>query len=249
MTLPSFTATEYIALLITATVCLTVILTVAAIVIKRLKIRKITKDGITTGEDISVSPHKQCSHGRDWVQILAEHEAMLAEFYEKRFRIGQRQERHLKAEASKIRGQAQGVFLKLLKNTLNKQDRTGLLDHVDYKEYVRALKDTIDLVIPVILEDFDDDDIETMSDEAYHEYADKRALSILQTISDSLDDCYMGTVVYREDLFAENKVSIRSEIKHQIEEAYWQCRRLAKDTIRETEALRESFRQKLGGLI
>lgn len=242
-----FTAREYALLIPILTACLVILIVTITFMVKKLKPKKITKDGVTFEEDSPVSPHKQCGHGRDWVQILAEHERMLAEFYEKRFKIGQRQERHLKAEAAKIRGIAQSAFLKLLKQTLNKQDK--ILEHPDYKEYVRALKDTIDIIIPIMLEDFDDDDIEAVSDEAFHTYADKRATVILQHVSDTLDDCYMGTLISRELIFTENKHSIKSEIKHQIEDTYWQARKIAKDTILETEALRKEWHKKLSTII
>ena len=68
-----FTAKEYALLIPILTVCLVILIVTITFMVKKLKPKKITKDGITFEEDSPVSPHKQCGHGRDWVQILAEH--------------------------------------------------------------------------------------------------------------------------------------------------------------------------------
>ena len=76
------------------------------------------------------SPHEDCENWNDVVLLLTKQAEMLDTIHEKEKRMTKAQRLFAKAVASKMRGDAQRVFLTLLKNSLHRSDddKTGLLN-------------------------------------------------------------------------------------------------------------------------
>lgn len=258
--MPNFTAKEYMVLLIVFTVCVLALLAGLVIVLSKLRIKSARlskKDGLSVSvgdspEDASgsnTSPHKLCGNGKDIVILLTEHEDMLYEVYRKEFRILDKQIAIADAAVSRMRGKAQGIFLKLLKKKLEIPLREGLIEHIDYERYSNVLRDVKDVMFPLVKSDFELDEMELMSEGEFKTYAESKSNKIVQEITDFLNSRYFGVTVKREDLYDENRASIQSELRQTIEDVYWAARKVAIDTLQETKQMRKAFRDRLREMV
>ena len=197
------------------------------------------------------APHEGCENWNDVVILLAKQAEMLDTIHEKEKRMTKAIASFTKSTAAKMRGDAQRVFLTLLKNKLEREvnDKTGLVIHDDYREYVRALKDAYDDVFgdfePDIVEKDYAEEFPANMNADFQLYVQKSTQTILQQVTDYLNDCYHGKVVSREVLYDENKRVLFDKATQDIAACFIQARELRLRFDREQKELRAAFNKQL----
>ena len=197
------------------------------------------------------SPHEGCENWNDVVILLTKQAEMLDTIHTKEKRMTKSILSYTKSIASKMRGDAQRVFLTLLKNklTLSDAEKAGLVMHDDYREYVRALKDAYDDVFeafePEIFEKDFAEEYPTDRGADFQLYVQNCAQTILQQITDYLNESYHGNVVSREELYDENKKFLFDKAKQDISACYINARELKLRFAKEERDLRSAFNKQL----
>ena len=216
-------------------------------IVQRAKIRtriKTSKGEFSIGEEdkeeTPVSPHATCPHSRDIVALLTRQADMLDTIHTLESRVLKDQMIFVKAESTRLRGRAQGLFLKTLRSALGAQSPKGLLDHAEYREYERALKDAIGICQELAETSFEENHYAARTEQDFSQYATMKTTEILQTITDYLNDAYRGDIVSREHIYNENQ-HILEEVRTSVTRMFWNAREIAVSTAKQVASLRESF--------
>lgn len=251
--LSSLTTNTFLTYLFSTVVSLLVLVSVVLLLCHLTGVASITRNGIEWRglKRKKKNPHEGCENWNDVVILLAKQAEMLDTIHAKEKRMTKAITVFTKSTASKMRGDAQRVFLKLLKDKLERSadDKSGLVMHDDYREYVRALKDAYDEVFdtfePELTEKDYADEYPNERSADFQLYVQKSTQAIMQQLTDYLNDCYHGKVVIREDLYDENKRVLVDKTTQDIAACFVNARDLNLRFAREEKELRAAFNKQL----
>lgn len=222
--------------------------------IRKARVRtsiKTAKGTICIGEDSGDrpnSPHSTCPHARDIIALLAEQAEMLDTVHTIESRVLKDQMLFVKAESTRLRGKAQSLFLRTLRNATQSKENTGLVAHPEYREYERALKDAISICQELIETAFDENHYAARTEQDFNRYATIKTTEILQTVTDYLNAAYKGGVVTRENIYNENQ-AILEDVKGAVDRMFWNAREIAVDAAAKIQESRKAFQDKLKTLL
>lgn len=234
--------------IILALCLLVVVVSIGLVFILRAgRIRKLfgletNSDSEKQGNDLldkKQSPHADCQFAPDGPMLLAKQRELLTKQGELRMNALVEQKSIAKSESVKLRGFAQSEFLKILKEKQG-GDKNGLVMHDDYREYVRCLKDAIDDVLILLEAEFMKNHYAQRTRPEFTVYASSMADTLIQTMTDMLNDTYIGSVVSREETYDRMVLSAK-HVRSEIESVFWQAREIAVTTAERIATMEKEF--------
>jgi hypothetical protein len=208
--------------------------------LRKFGVAELSRNGFSFKGSRKKKSEKLPLDGKDIVILLTKQAEMLDQVHTLEKRVLKDQMIFVKSEALRLRGRAQSVFLRVLRDKLDSGEKNGLVDHPDYCEYVRALKDAIDNCKELIEASFEDNHYATRTEKDFQQYEQTKTIEIIQTITNFLNDGYRGHVVCREMIYDENQ-RIMDEFKTSVSKMFWNAREISVATAIQVKALRDNF--------
>lgn len=208
--------------------------------LRKFGVAELSRNGFSFKGSRKKKPEKMPLDGKDIVILLAKQAEMLDQVHTLEKRVLKDQMIFVKSQSLRLRGRAQSVFLRLLREKLNPGEKNGLVDHPDYCEYVRTLKDAIDNCKELVEASFEDNHYDTRSEKDFQQYEQTKTVEIIQTITNFLNDGYCGQFISRDMIYDENK-RILDEIKTSVSKMFWNAREISIQTAIQVKVLRDNF--------